>query len=311
MPNPFGSFSYLCEFSRSMRYEFRPVTACNMCGSADFSMLGLRLSASQGLDPRHAEGVAVPVKRCRSCGLIFADPQPIPSELTDHYGLPPEDYWADASHWTWSPDYFATEIAEAKQLLDFRPGMTALDIGVGLGKAMRSLDHAGFDTWGIEPIAPFRDKAIEMMALDPGRILLFTAEDAAFDENFFDFISFGAVLEHLYDPSAALGRAMAWLKPGGIIQAEVPSADYLLSKLANLYFRLRGTNYVTHISPMHPPFHLYEFTPRSFARFNLVRHRYEVGSIHRLPRALHLPLRWLMGKTGRGMQLTVYLRKPA
>jgi hypothetical protein len=26
---------------------------------------------------------------------------------------------------------------------------------------MRSLNHAGFDSWGIEPIPMFRDKAIE------------------------------------------------------------------------------------------------------------------------------------------------------
>jgi SAM-dependent methyltransferase len=294
-----------------MRYEFRQVFECNMCGSVDFKLLGLRLNSSQGYNPRRAEGIAVPIKRCCSCGLIFADPQPIPNDLADHYGLPPEDYWADPSHWDWTPDYFATEITEAKRLLDFRPGMTALDIGVGLGKAMRSLDHAGFDSWGIEPIPRFREKAVAGMGLDADRVILASAEGAEFDESSFDFITFGAVLEHLYDPALALTRAMQWLKPGGIIQAEVPSADYLLSKLVNFYFRLRGTNYVTHISPMHPPFHLYEFTLRSFARFNLVHHRYEVGSIRHLPKPLHPLLRWLMAKTDRGMQITVYLRRPA
>ena len=292
-----------------MIYEFRPVTSCNMCGRADFKLLGMRLSASQGVNPRRAEGIAVPVKQCRSCGLVFADPQPVPAKLSDHYGLPPEDYWADAGHWHWTPAYFATEIAEAKRLLDFRPGMKALDIGVGLGKAMRSLDHAGFDSTGIEPISLFRDKAIDKMGLDPDRVKLASAEDAEFADNSFDFITFGAVLEHLYDPAFALDRAMKWLKPGGIIQAEVPSADYLMSKLLNLYFQLRGTNYVTHISPMHSPFHLYEFTRRSFARFNVVHHRYEVCIISHVPRPLHPLLRWLMDKTDRGMQLTVYLRR--
>jgi hypothetical protein len=122
--------------------------------------------------------------------LIFADPQPVPANLTDHYGLPPEDYWADPGHWDWTPDYFAREIGEAKALLDFRPGMTALDIGVGLGKAMRSLDHAGFDSWGIEPIPVFREKAISGMGLIANRVALASAEDAEFAENSFDFISF-------------------------------------------------------------------------------------------------------------------------
>ncbi len=87
-----------------------------------------------------------------------------------------------------------------------------------------------------------------------------SVEDADFPARSFDFITFGAVLEHLYSPSLALSRALGWLRPGGIIQAEVPSSDHLLSKLLNFYFRLRGTNYVTHLSPMHPPFHLYEFS---------------------------------------------------
>lgn len=294
-----------------MRYEFRPVAACNMCGSSSFKFLGMRLSASQGLSPRKAQGIAVPVKRCRSCGLVFADPLPVPDDLADHYGLPAESYWAQASDWQWSPAYFSQEIDDAKQLLDFRHGMTALDVGVGLGKAIRSLSHAGFDAWGIEPSAVFRDKAIERMGADPSRVILAAAETAEFDEALFDFITFGAVLEHLYDPAAALQRAMTWLKPGGIIQAEVPSSDWLIARLVNAFFRLRGTNYVTHISPMHSPFHLYEFTLRSFGRFDVARHRYAVCEIPHVPKWLHPPLRWWMDRNRQGMQLTVYLRKPA
>lgn len=37
-----------------MRYDFRPVTNCNMCGSAEFKMLGMRLNRSQGLNSRRA-----------------------------------------------------------------------------------------------------------------------------------------------------------------------------------------------------------------------------------------------------------------
>lgn len=271
--------------------------------------MGMRLSAAQGLRPRRAEGIAVPVKRCTSCDLIFSDPQPVPASIADHYGLPPEEYWANEAHWRWTPDYFAAEIAEAKRLLDFAPGMKALDVGVGLGKAMRSLTVAGFDVWGLEPSPEYRAAAIDRMQLDPGRVALASAEDADYPADHFDFITFGAVLEHLYDPAFVLDRAMRWLRPGGIIQAEVPSSDYLVSKLLNLYFRLRGTNYVTNISPMHPPFHLYEFTPRSFQRYTIAHHHYFAGTTPHLPRSLARPLEWLMTKTNTGMQLTVYLKR--
>jgi len=289
-----------------MRYDFRPVSHCNMCGSTRFRLLGMRLSASQGLNPRAAEGIAVPVKDCRECGLIFADPLPVPDDLSDHYGLPPEDYWGEAL--AWAPDYFSRQIEGAKRLIGFKPGMAALDIGAGVGLAMKSLSLAGFDTWGLEPSEPFRRKAIEQTGIDPDRIQLAGIEQADYAPGSFDFITFGAVLEHLYDPHAALAKAVRWLRPGGTIQAEVPSANWLIPRLVNLYFRLRGTNYVTHISPMHAPFHLYEFTLKSFAGFEIADHWFDVCTIIHVPSMLHPLFRWWMRRTDTGMQLTVFLR---
>ena len=297
-----------------MRYAFKPVAACDMCGSTDFQMLGMRLSASQGLRPRRAEGISVPVKRCCNCALVFADPQPVPDNISDHYGLPPEDYW-DAAAFSWSPDYFAAEIETAKRLIDFVPRMAALDIGVGLGKATKSLAAAGFDVWGIEPSPSFRDQALQKMGLDAERVQLATVEAADFPEAQFDFITFGAVLEHLYSPSLALKRALRWLKPGGVIQAEVPSSKWLVARIINAWFRISGTNYVTHLSPMHPPYHLYEFGLRSFELnggrlgYSIAHHQFMTCTVMHLPAK---PLfRRIMDATDTGMQLTVFLRKNA
>ena len=68
------------------------------------------------------------------------------------------------------------------------------------------------------------------------------------------------MLEHLQDPAAALTRALGWLAPSGLIHVEVPSAKWLLGRLLNLATRGLGMDYVTNLSPMHPPYHLYEFT---------------------------------------------------
>ncbi len=293
-------------------YTFRTVAGCEMCGSERSRTLGMRLDASQGSRPRAATGIAVSVKQCLDCGLIYADPQPIPQALSDHYGIPADEYWSPEA-FDWSPAYFAAEIEAAKRLLPFADGMTALDIGAGLGKAMRSLAHAGFDTWGIEPSLPFFERAAEQV--EPARLQLAAIEDAEFPEANFDFITFGAVLEHIYAPSSALRKALGWLKPGGIIQVEVPSSRHLISKIANAYFKLRGTSFVTHISPMHAPFHLYEFGLASFERnghingYEIADHSFQVCSIYHVPKILHGPLRWWMERTDTGMQLSVYLRK--
>lgn len=278
-----------------------------MCGSRDTRVFGMRLNKRQGLRPRQAQGIAVTIKKCHDCGLVFPDPLPIPESLADHYGIPAESYWARLPDW--DPAYFGREIAAAKRLIDFKPGMKALDIGAGSGGAMLSLAHAGFETWGIEPSASFREYAVTKRNVPSERLLHAALEDSEFEENSFDFITFGAVLEHLFDPHASLTKALSWLKPGGVIQAEVPSSDWLVGRLVNAYFRLRGTNYITNLSPMHSLFHLYEFTLRSFADFRVVEHWIEVCSQPHIPGALKPLLAQVMKRTGTGMQLTVFIGK--
>jgi ubiquinone/menaquinone biosynthesis C-methylase UbiE len=136
-----------------------------------------------------------------------------------------------------------------------------------------------------------------------------------YPENEFDFMTFGAVFEHLYHPAASLEKALKWLKPGGIIQIEVPSSKHFIAKLINAYFRLKGTNYVTHLSPMHSPFHLYEFGLKSFEELSrklnitIARSDYHVCSMEPVPRLLHPLFSYYMKRTNTGMQLVVWLRK--
>lgn len=301
---------------KRLRYFFEEIKTCEMCGdpSAQHKVLGQRLNQSQGLSPKKKTGISVSVMRCRNCSLIYPQPMPIPFDIQDHYGTPPEDYWKE-DYFTYSPDYFSYQIGTVKKLLPFRDGMKALDIGAGLGKCMISLANAGFDTYGFEPSQPFFERAISKMGISPDRLKLGMVEEMDYPDNSFDFISFGAVFEHLYHPSENLSKALRWLKPGGIIQLEVPSSKHLIARLFNFYYRLRGTNYVTHISPMHTPFHLYEFHLKSFSElgkrlgYRIEMHEYFVGDIWFIPRLLHPLLRAWMKWTNTGLQLNIYLRK--
>jgi ubiquinone/menaquinone biosynthesis C-methylase UbiE len=193
--------------------------------------------------------------------------------------------------------------------------MKALDIGAGIGHAMLSLEREGFDVYGFEPSEPFYKKAINVMNIKSEKIKLGMIENVEYDDNTFDFITIGAVFEHLYHPSVCLKKALSWLKPGGIIHIEVPSSNYLISKLINLYYRIRGTNYVTNISPMHSPFHLYEFELKSFSElgnkldFKIEKIEYHVCKIAFIPKILHVFFRKYMELTNTGMQITVYIRK--
>lgn len=298
------------------KYSFKKIEYCDMCGSETFNhkILGQRLDKSQGFRPKKKFGISVTIQQCSECELIYSNPLPIPEDIQGHYGIPPEDYWVE-SYFNWNENYFSYQINEALELIKQQEDMKALDIGAGLGKAMKSLESKGFKTYGLEPSKPFFDRAIEKMNIPKDRLILSSVEDAEYAEDTFDFITFGAVFEHLYEPSYCLSKALKWLKKDGIIQIEVPSSKWLMPKFMNFYFKLIGTNYVTNLSPMHSPFHLYEFDIKSFEElskklnFSIVKQRVEVCSIYQVPKVLHPILKWYMKKTNRGMQLTVYLRK--
>ena len=165
-----------------------------MCGASSdkFKTLGKRMNRSQGKNPRKKVGISTTVQQCTSCDLIFSNPQPIPEDLQDHYGKPPESYWAE-SYFTLDPLYFSSVIDWVKTINPIENGMKALDIGAGIGKCMITLENAGFEVSGIEPSKPFFDRAISRMKIDPSKIQNVPIEEATFEKESFDFITFGAV----------------------------------------------------------------------------------------------------------------------
>ena len=301
---------------KQLRYYFNYIESCNMCESSanQHKILGQRLNQSQGYNPKSKIGISTTVMKCRKCNLIFANPQPVPFDIQDHYGMPAEDYWKP-EYFIIDEKYFEYQIQITKKLSSFSNGMKALDIGAGLGKCMISLQNAGYDAYGFEPSDSFYKEAIEKMKISNEKLKLGMIEEIEYPANSFDFITFGAVLEHLYDPSNAIKKAMKWLKAGGLIHIQVPSSKYLIPKIFNFYFRLRGTNYVNNISPMHQPFHLYEFGIDSFKlhsnlyNYEIAHQEYYVCNIYFIPKLFHPLLKWYMSKTDSGMQLAIWLRK--
>ncbi len=286
-----------------------------MCDASttEHKILGRRLNSSQGSNPKKKIGISTTVAKCTTCGLIYSNPRPEPFDLQDHYGVPPESYWNE-SYFKVNDDYFKSKISKAKRLIDFKEGMKALDIGAGLGKGMIALQKAGFDVYGFEPSVPFHERAISKMGIDPAKLKLGRMEEMEFAENAFDFVSFGAVLEHLFSPSDAILHALKWVKPGGIIQIEVPSSRWLINKLINRYYKLTGSDCVGNLSPMHDPYHMYEFDLKSFQQhaakngYELAFSEYYVCETF-MPKIADGILKSYMKSTNTGMQLCVWLRK--
>lgn len=298
-----------------MRYTFNHITHCNMCGEENtkHKILGRRLNKSQGLNPTNKIGLTTTICKCTNCGLIYSNPQPVPFNIQDHYGVPPEEYWKE-DYFELNKDYFQGEIKQLKKLLDLKKDLKSLDIGAGLGKQMIALEEIGFDAYGLEPSKPFYERAISKMGIKREKLKMEMIENADYLQEYFDFISFGVVLEHLYDPNSAIKKAMKWLKPNGLIHIEVPSSNWLINKLINSIYKIKFMDYVGNLSPMHEPYHLYEFGLKSFKENSAIRnyeiahHEYYICKTF-LPKILDFIAKPIMRKTDTGMQLCVWLRK--
>jgi ubiquinone/menaquinone biosynthesis C-methylase UbiE len=299
-------------------YRFEAITHCEMCGAPDSQskILGQRMNSRQGLRTSRLQGISTTIKQCRSCGLIYANPLPMPSQLSDHYACPPESYWS-TDYFEYKPDYFRSQAFKAKSFIHspIHGKPKALDIGCGIGKAIKTLNDAGFEAWGLEPSSSFHEKALQFTGLNNVQLLNTSAEDATLPDSFFDFITFGAVFEHLAHPKLCLQRALRWLKPGGVAHIEVPSSRWLIEHIYHLALKAKGSELTSFLSPMHAPFHLYSFSLHSFTcaevslGFHVVSSQIDPCSIYYFPSALHPIVRRVMMATQTGMQLTVYLRK--
>lgn len=284
-----------------------------MCGSKDFKIKGRRLNTNQGKNPKKKIGIATTICQCKNCSLIFSNPIPIPHDWNDHYGVPPESYWKE-QYFKEDHSFFANEIATFNKIVGIKPGMKALDIGAGIGKGMKSLAKAGFDVWGVEPSLPFWQRAIEKMGIPEDRIQCCTGEEADFPDNTFDFITLSAVLEHVVNPDLLLRHIIPMLNSNGLLHIEVPHAHWMIPRIFNTYFRLIGTDYTTHLSPMHTPYHLYEFGKDTFEA-NAKRVGYKVAHCDILvcstfmPKVFNPILRPWMKANNSGMQLSIWLKK--
>ncbi|MEA2273211.1 MAG: hypothetical protein QOI98_1919 [Solirubrobacteraceae bacterium] len=286
-----------------------------MCGSPvdDAKVLGRRLNTRQGLRPARKVGITTSVLRCRRCGLVFANPLPLPEHLAQHYELDPEEYW-DPEYVNSGGDTLEAYVDTFRRLWRGQRTPSALDVGAGTGQNMVTLGQRGFDVYGLEPSASFRERALKRDELQPERLLHARVEEADFPEESFDFISLGAVLEHLPDPAASLERALRWLRRDGLMWVAVPSSRWLVARILNTIYRLQGLDYVTNISPMHSPFHLYEFTRDTFglhgsqAGYRVEESRVVVCDTF-APRPLRGIAYRIMAATDTGMILEVWLRK--
>ncbi len=197
------------EYSRT-KIEIVP---CNLCGSGRRKTIVAKF------------GLAI--VRCRKCGLVYANPRLIESELKKRYGagyffgeyLPL--FRADA--FSYSLDVIKDHYSLYLSILTkyFQPGKRLLDIGCGAGFFLKAAELAGWSVAGTETSEAASDYA---RAVTKVKVFYGNLEEIRLAPESYDAVTMLDILEHLPDPMGTLKQARRVLKKGGILIVNTP--DY-------------------------------------------------------------------------------------
>jgi len=154
-----------------------------------------------------------------------------------------ENYWKEMLVYQRKSMWFEDTLAKLASWLGLKSGMTAVDVGCGLG-------YLGYTYWsyfgeggrylGVDISSNLLQDAVKGTkdwSLN-GEIYFITADayKLPFPEDFADLVMCQTLLMHLKEPELALSEMMRVVKPEGLIMCQEP--DNLSSMLANRYSSL-------------------------------------------------------------------------
>ena len=242
------------EMQHVTKDDFRlvDVACCNACQGTSYRTLGYR----GGTAHRSGAGIRTRVVACKECGLIFANPIPIPKESSLLYDTAAEEYFTHHDLST-KLELAKGMLAELERKTD---GRKLLDVGCGQGTVLQAARSRGWDVMGLDVSERFAEYAKRELNV-PVRVG--DVAVAELEHESFDVVVVNAILEHLVDPRQVLINIHASLRAGGLLVVDVPNEKGLYYQVGNLWQKLRHRDWVVNLSPTFSPGHLYGFSPGS------------------------------------------------
>jgi SAM-dependent methyltransferase len=234
------------------------VTTCPVCGGSQFRAFGEA--------PWRPPQLHRWQSRCRTCGLVLAQPQASDAAMAAYYdGAFYGTLWADADHLheetrEWHRTRGLPHFQQLWNGWDVHPPGVAVDVGCGYGGLLAALRDAGWTGRGVEPSA----RAVAH-ARAQGLDVVQGADPSAFRGANADVAFAWHVLEHVRHPADFLRDLVAAVRPGGVVGIGTDAIWTTQHVLQRAAARLRGRM---------PPYrtstdHTFVFTPQLLTRLLL------------------------------------------
>lgn len=192
-------------------------------------------------------------RRCRGCGLRFADPRPTPEALGEFYG----GSYFDGHGWMGGAEGDSSYLRECwagiREHLDvaFSDHGRLIDVGCATGTLMIEALRDGWTCVGLEISEVAADRA-RASGLDVRTGVL---ADRLLEGQVFDVLCSFHVIEHVLDPLTDLSLMRELARPGSLAVIETPNA-------ASIGYLLRRSRW----AQIRPPEHIQFFDRRSLGR---------------------------------------------
>jgi SAM-dependent methyltransferase len=204
------------------------------------------------------------LKKCKACRILFVDPQPDETTITNMYDKNyfESDYRCGHNVAT-AFEVKQSELPSWFSRVHLPEKARILEIGCATGYTLSAFRNRGYDCMGIEiseEAAQFARKefSLSVQTTDIGRAVL--------EDKSFDLIYLLDVFEHLADPAGSLQRITRWLSPSGAAVFVIPTqTNTIFSRIGMFSYSLLGKRTHIHL----PPYHLFEYRPDTFR--NLLR----------------------------------------
>ncbi len=192
-----------------MKKNFKKIN-CPICNQKDFN----KLFSKENED----------FVKCVGCGLVYINPQPSLEALEETY----HDNYVDIYVKKAKSKYRRSKKRIKKLLKLNKSYKTSLDIGCSAGFVVQAANDLGLEAYGVEIEKSGPKYAKEVLKLN--NIYNGFLEEAKYNDNFFDIITFYEVLEHVPSLDSFLKEVHRILKVDGIVNISVPDAGHWSSR---------------------------------------------------------------------------------